>query len=57
MWRTRYSVQRRHQKLIEEAPSPAGDSRAACRDGRAAVQAAQAINYEGVGTVEYIACR
>lgn len=48
------SAQRRHQKVIEEAPAPdmAEDMRAAM--GAAAVQAAKAINYTGAGTVEFI---
>ena len=48
------SVQRRHQKLIEESPSPAVD--AALRDklGAAAVALAQAVNYVGAGTVEFL---
>jgi geranyl-CoA carboxylase alpha subunit len=48
------SVQRRHQKLIEEAPSPAVT--AALREdmGAAAVRAATAIGYEGAGTIEYL---
>jgi geranyl-CoA carboxylase alpha subunit len=48
------SVQRRHQKVVEEAPSPAvnGDLRA--RMGQAAVRAAAAIGYVGAGTVEFL---
>src|SRR5688572_23918056 len=49
------SLQRRHQKVIEEAPAPGMD--AATRDAvcSAAVRAAQAVHYEGAGTVEFIA--
>ena len=49
------SLQRRHQKVIEEAPAPGMD--AATREAvcGAAVRAAQAVNYEGAGTVEFIA--
>lgn len=46
------SVQRRHQKLIEEAPSPAVDATLRAQMGEMAVQAAQSIEYVGVGTVE-----
>ncbi|MDP6876477.1 MAG: biotin carboxylase N-terminal domain-containing protein, partial [Alphaproteobacteria bacterium] len=48
------SIQRRHQKVVEEAPSPAvdGDLRAAM--GAAAVAAARAIDYRGAGTVEFL---
>lgn len=48
------SVQRRHQKIIEEAPSPAVDADLRARMGAAAVAAAQAVNYEGAGTVEFL---
>ncbi|WP_323784600.1 acetyl-CoA carboxylase biotin carboxylase subunit [Thalassovita sp.] len=48
------SVQRRHQKLIEESPSPAVDADLRDRMGRASVRAAQAIGYEGAGTFEYL---
>ncbi|KMO40399.1 3-methylcrotonyl-CoA carboxylase [Methylobacterium variabile] len=48
------SVQRRHQKIIEEAPSPAVDAALRARMGAAAVRAAQAIGYVGAGTVEFL---
>ncbi|MEX2504896.1 MAG: biotin carboxylase N-terminal domain-containing protein, partial [Egicoccus sp.] len=48
------SVQRRHQKVVEEAPSPALDERLRERMGAAAVAAAQAVSYEGAGTVEFL---
>ena len=48
------SIQRRHQKLVEEAPSPAVSEDIRRKLGEAAVRAAQAANYEGVGTIEFL---
>lgn len=48
------SVQRRHQKIIEEAPSPAVDSELRAALGAAAVTAAKAIGYVNAGTVEFL---
>ncbi len=48
------SIQRRHQKLLEESPSPAVDADLRERMGAAAVDAAKAVNYEGAGTVEFL---
>ena len=48
------SIQRRHQKLIEEAPSPAVDADLRAEMGAAAVAAALAADYEGAGTVEFL---
>jgi len=48
------SIQRRHQKLIEEAPSPMVDDRLRREIGGAALEAAQAVNYVNAGTVEFL---
>ncbi|MBI1781268.1 MAG: acetyl-CoA carboxylase biotin carboxylase subunit [Sphingobacteriales bacterium] len=48
------SIQRRHQKLVEESPSPFMTTELRERMGEAAIKAASAINYESVGTVEFL---
>jgi propionyl-CoA carboxylase alpha chain len=48
------SIQRRHQKVVEEAPSPAVDRELRERMGTAAVAAAEAVGYVGAGTVEFL---
>lgn len=48
------SIQRRHQKLVEEAPSPAIDDRTRRKLGDAAVRVAKVVNYEGAGTIEFL---
>src|ERR1017187_5548766 len=46
------SLQRRHQKLIEEAPAPAVDDELRARIGKIAIEAAAAVSYAGAGTIE-----
>ena len=48
------SIQRRHQKLVEEVPSPFMTAKLRKAMGKAAVKAAKAVKYEGVGTVEFL---
>lgn len=48
------SIQRRHQKLVEETPSPFMTDELRERMGEAAIKATKAVNYEGVGTVEFL---
>ena len=48
------SIQRRHQKLVEESPSPFMTTELRQRMGEAAIKAASAINYESVGTIEFL---
>ena len=48
------SLQRRHQKMMEEAPSPAIDAKARAKIGKVVVDAIKAIGYLGVGTIEFL---
>jgi acetyl-CoA carboxylase, biotin carboxylase subunit len=48
------SIQRRHQKLLEEAPSPVVDSKMRKRIGELAVKACKSVNYQNAGTIEFL---
>jgi len=48
------SIQRRHQKVIEECPSPIDDTQLRARMGEAAIRIAKTVNYVGAGTVEFL---
>lgn len=48
------SIQRRHQKLVEETPSPIITDKLREKMGKAAISGAKAISYEGVGTIEFL---
>ena len=48
------SIQRRHQKVVEECPSPINDAELRRKMGEAAVKVAKAVNYVGAGTVEFL---
>jgi acetyl-CoA carboxylase biotin carboxylase subunit len=48
------SIQRRHQKLVEESPSPFVNESLRKKMGKAAIKAGKAIDYEGVGTIEFL---
>ena len=54
LWERECSIQRRHQKVIEEAPSPFLDAKTRKAMGEQAVALAKAVNYKSAGTVEFI---
>src|SRR6195256_329901 len=54
LWERECSIQRRHQKVIEEAPSPFLDAKTRKAMGEQAVQLAKAVKYKSAGTVEFI---
>jgi 3-methylcrotonyl-CoA carboxylase alpha subunit len=55
LWERDCSIQRRHQKVLEEAPAPGMTEKRRAAMGKAAVAAAKAVGYVGAGTIEFIA--
>ena len=54
LWERECSIQRRHQKVVEEAPSPFLDESTRKKMGEAAVKAAKSIGYKNAGTIEFL---